>query len=42
VTYTKEMNEHTGEFQWVLERRRTDDEGRESLVGRAVVENGTI
>jgi hypothetical protein len=42
VAYTQERDEETGEFRWVLERKRTGEDGVESIVNRAVVENGTI
>jgi hypothetical protein len=42
VAYTKEMDQETGEVRWLMERKRTGQDGIESVVGRAVVENGTI
>ena len=42
MAYVKEMDDQRGEFRWVLERRRTGEDGVESLVGRTLVEGGRI
>ncbi|CAI6316390.1 unnamed protein product [Periconia digitata] len=41
VTYVREHDEEGGE-RWVLERRRTAESGELELVGRSIVEGGTI
>jgi hypothetical protein len=38
----RELDEERGEFRWVLERRRTGEDGGEFLVDRMPVEGGRI
>lgn len=42
VAYVREREEDGGPFRWFLERRRTGEDGVESLVGRSLVEGGRI
>lgn len=42
VAYVRERDEDGGPFRWFLERRRTGEDGVESLVGRTLVEGGRI
>ncbi|TID14538.1 Pre-mRNA-splicing factor [Venturia nashicola] len=42
VAYVRERDEDGGPFRWFLERRRTGEDGIESLVGRTLVEGGRI
>jgi hypothetical protein len=42
VAYVRERDEENGEFRWVLERRRTGEDGGEFLVDRTPVEGGRI
>ncbi|KIW00661.1 uncharacterized protein PV09_07848 [Verruconis gallopava] len=42
VAYVRERDEENGEFRWVLERRRTGEDGGEVLVERTTVEGGRI
>jgi hypothetical protein len=41
VSYSRERDEEKGEFRWVLERRRTAEDGGE-VVERTAVEGGRI
>jgi hypothetical protein len=42
VAYVRERDDEKGEMRWFLERRRTNEDGIESLVGRTLVEGGRI
>ena len=42
VTYVKERQNDSGDYRWVLERRRTAESGELELIGREVVEGGRI
>lgn len=42
VAYVRERDEDGGPFRWFLERRRTGEDGVESLIGRTLVEGGRI
>jgi hypothetical protein len=42
VAYVKEMDDEAGTFRWVLERRRTAEDGGVEIVGREVISGGRI
>jgi hypothetical protein len=42
VAYVRERDDERGEMRWFLERRRTNEDGVESLIGRTLVEGGRI
>lgn len=42
VAYVKERDDEAGTFRWVLERRRTAEDGGVEIVGREVISGGRI